>query len=986
MRSPRHELANPLHTGIMASGCELNPAVRRINFTLFIAERNPNMRRLLTGAAGICLAFMATAPRNLYVLAQNRMNFPLVAQDRGHVALGLALRKLAVSGTFLQVAAHPDDEHNALYAMFTHGMGLRSICVQTTRGEGGQNEIGPELFHDMGVLRTSELLSAHRLDGAEQYFTRAIDFGYSFDPQEVIDKWGRADIVGDFVRLIRTLRPDVVLTMNIQGRGGDRAHEATTILTREAFRAAGDPAQFPEQIRSGLRHWQARKLYFTGGFGGPPAGGPAGRGPQGRSSAARGPAATRGPGAPPSAPAVRLTGADTPHYDPLLGRTYAEIGSDARSNHKCQGMGGLPPLPGLGGGRGGRAGGGYQLVDSAIPGPRDKNETSLFDGVETSLLALAQFAGLEAPEALTAGLTAIVNHAGEAQKAFDSGNDAGAAAPTEAGLAAVRALRTRLASLALSDGARYEIDFRLKIKERDYEDAVLAAHGVTFDAVADDGLVVAGQPVKLSMVAVNRGPSEVAVKGVSMAGFDAPAACSPGTAKKDGVYTCTVDAHVPKDAELTTPYFTDHYWKTPANPAINVYAPDVPFGVPFRPTPFRVTFHVQAGDTVVSREMPVQFRYVKDIYIGDKRMELNVVPAFSVKVTPPLVVIPSHAASSAARPVQREVYVTVTNSAKGAAHASLAVELPEGWKSTPASVPLTFAHEDESLSARFRVTAPLQVKLGEYTLRAVVTSSPGNEKFSSGYHEIDYPHVQRRQVIKPAETALKVIDVKTTPDVHVGYIVGAGDQVPPAIEQLGARLAFIDQDELAWGDLSKYGVIITGVRAYEGRKDLRAYNHRLLDYVERGGTLIVQYNKMEFNQAQYGPFPAKVSGNRVCDETVPVKVLAPSHPVFNYPNRIGPATWAGWVQERGLYFLGEKDPKYVDLVSMVDSFKDNPGEKRGSFVEGRSGKGRWIYLGLGLWRQLPAGTDGAYQLLANLISLSNTGRAPAGPAQPQARH
>ncbi len=189
-----------------------------------------------------------------------------------------------------------------------------------------------------------------------------------------------------------------------------------------------------------------------------------------------------------------------------------------------------------------------------------------------------------------------------------------------------------------------------------------------------------------------------------------------------------------------------------------------------------------------------------------------------------------------------------------------------------------------------------------------------------------------------------MVDVKITTNAHVGYIVGAGDQVPPAIEQLGAKVSFIDQDELAWGDLSKYGVIMTGVRAYEARKDLRAYNHRLLDYVERGGTVIVQYNKMEFNQAEYGPYPAKVSGNRVCDETVPVKVLTPTHPVFNYPNHIGVATWANWVQERGLYFLGEKDAKYVDLVSMVDSYKDNPGEKRGAFVEARSGKGRWIYF------------------------------------------
>jgi len=193
--------------------------------------------------------------------------------------------------------------------------------------------------------------------------------------------------------------------------------------------------------------------------------------------------------------------------------------------------------------------------------------------------------------------------------------------------------------------------------------------------------------------------------------------------------------------------------------------------------------------------------------------------------------------------------------------------------------------------------------------------------------------------------------------------------VPPAIAQLGAKLSYVERDELAWGDLSKYDVIMTGVRAYERRDDLRAYNKRLIDYAERGGTVIVQYNKMEFNQSEYGPFPAKVSGNRICDELVPVKVLVPTHSVFTHPNKIDAKTWDGWVQERGLYFLGEKDKKYTDLVSMVDSFKDNPGEKLGSLVEAKVGKGRWIYLGLALWRQLPAGTDGAYQLLANLISL-----------------
>src|SRR2546426_6307003 len=228
------------------------------------------MKRFLVPALA---AIVLAAPA-----AQNRMTYSVVSAENGHVALGLALRRLNVSGTFMQAPAHPDDETNALFALFTHGMGLRSVDVQNNRGEGGQNEIGPELFRDIGVLRTSELLAAHRIDAAEQYFTRAIDYGYSFDPEEVIKKWGRADIVGDYVRLIRTLRPDVLVTMNIQGRGGDRAHEATTVLAREAYRAAGDPDRYPEQISEGLRAWQPKKLYFPAGFGVVGAGGRGGRG------------------------------------------------------------------------------------------------------------------------------------------------------------------------------------------------------------------------------------------------------------------------------------------------------------------------------------------------------------------------------------------------------------------------------------------------------------------------------------------------------------------------------------------------------------------------------------------------------------------------------------------------------------------------------------------------------------------------------------
>jgi len=608
----------------------------------------------------------------------------------------------------------------------------------------------------------------------------------------------------------------------------------------------------------------------------------------------------------------------------------------------------------------------------------EKNETSLFDGIDTRLTAIAQYAGPNPPAALTAGLSAIADAAVRAQKTFDAGSDEATAEPIEAGLAALRTLQAKLGSMGLSDAAKYEIDFRLAEKERNYEDAVLATLDLTFEAIADDGLIVAGQPVKVSLVAINRGSTDVSVSGVEVTGFAGTASCTPGPAKRDAVYTCVADMQVPKDAKLTEPYFHDSYWKHPESLARDDFDSGVPFGAAFAPSPFRATFHVKAGSADVTREMPIQYRYVKDMYLGDKRMELNVVPAFSVRLTPGLAVIPAPAAATAGKPVEREVHVTVTNGAKGAAKATVALQVPAGWKVAPASEAIEFGHEDEALSARFRVTAPATVRLAEYPVHAIVTSnSTGDQKFTNGYQEIEYPHVQRRQVIKPAVTSVRVIDVKTTPNVNVGYIVGVGDQVPPAIEQLGAKLAYIEPDELAWGNLSKYDVIVTGVRAYERREDLKAYNRRLLDYVERGGTMIVQYNKMEFNQQQYGPFPARVSANRVTDENAPVEMLQREHPVFTRPNRIGAATWNGWVQERGLYFLGEKDPKYTDLVSMVDSFPDNPGVKLGSLVEAKVGKGRWLYVGLGLWRQLPAGTDGAYQLLANLLSLGKATKATA---------
>jgi hypothetical protein len=301
------------------------------------------------------------------------------------------------------------------------------------------------------------------------------------------------------------------------------------------------------------------------------------------------------------------------------------------------------------------------------------------------------------------------------------------------------------------------------------------------------------------------------------------------------------------------------------------------------------------------------------------------------------------------------------------------LDLPSGWTATPPEQTASFERQDETRTVRFQVKPAPGTEPGEFHVRAIATA--GGKDFARGFQVVEYPHIRRYHIYDNADATLKVTDVRLPENLKVGYVMGVGDQVPPAIEQLGASVEMISAEDLAWGDLSRFDVIVTGVRAYERRADLRANNARLLDYVSNGGTVIVQYNKFEFNEAQYGPYPAQVSSNRVTDEFSPVKIIDTHNPIFTTPNEIGEAAWKNWVQERGLYFLGEKDSRYQDLVSLDENFTYNKGAKTGALVAANYGKGRWVYVGLGLWRQLPAGTEGAYQLLANLISLGKQSRA-----------
>ena len=628
-----------------------------------------------------------------------------VAQLRGEPALELQLRKLDTVGNFMMTTAHPDDENNGMLAYFSHGKGYRTSLVTATHGEGGQNEIGPELFVPLAVLRTEELLAAHRFDGADQYFARAIDFGYSFSIEETFEKWGHDEILGDYVRHIRTIRPDVIVGFVFDGDGGGQHHQASSRLTLEAFRAAADATKFPEQIKEGLRPWQAKKFYYTAGFG------------QG-ASGAKGALGAEAP------TVLSFTGGA--QFDPVLGRTYDEIGGEARSMHKCQGMSQLLPLPAPvagGGGFGGGPGGvrNYRLRDSALEGGVARPEKEIFEGVDTSLRSLlgvvTASAGAPASQAvadeLGAGLDRIGAAVAEARKALASGGEAAAVAPLATGLRALREVRASLKTMNLPENARFEIDLRLAQKEPQFAQALMLAADVRLDAVSRDGLVVAGQPLQVDLLAANRGKTAV-VRAVSASGFTAQARCAAMTLQPGISSGCDLKVTIPPDARLTAAHF-----RNGPEGARYVFDPDVPFGLPFRPTPYTATFELSVYNTPFTITRPIQARSEGDIFSGEKRSEIHVVPAFAVSTTPEILVVSTAATGTGNRETGtgRDVRVTVTNHSRGAAKAEVALDLPPGWRANPATQTVDFTREDEQMTVRFMLQPPAAAALAAAAMK-----------------------------------------------------------------------------------------------------------------------------------------------------------------------------------------------------------------------------------------------------------------------------
>jgi LmbE family N-acetylglucosaminyl deacetylase len=895
----------------------------------------------------------------------------------GAVGLGLLLRRLQTTASVLHTGAHPDDEDSALIARLARGDGARVAYLSLNRGEGGQNRIGTELFDALGIIRTEELLQARRLDGGEQFFTRAFDFGFTKTREETARRWNERELLEDMVRVIRRFRPLVIISRwNGTPADGHGQHQFSGYLTPLAFDAAADPAQFPEQLAEGLRPWQVKKLYVSH---------------FGQLAAA---ANAAGQGTP--AGVVEI---DTGRFDSLTGRSFYELAMEGRSQHKSQGEAALEL-------RGAQTSRVRLVKKAASPFQTAPTEQSIYDGLDTTLRGIMRTAGLSDTTLLN-DLEHVESDARHALEKFNALDPRSIISALAAGVSHTKQARASLARLKDSPDSRLEADFLLAQKEREFQDALRLAHGVRVDALADAETVARGGSF---VVAVRVFAADARVGRVEELRLRAPDAwrverlAEPSksetafAAREPATANAYFRVHVPPDAELTQPYWLARSGRGARGDGdMYVWDKDDPKTEPFAPSLVSAETVLDIGGSPQIVSAPVQYRYL-DAVRGEVRRELNVVPEISLQLDPALVIVPLNA-----RERTRQLTLGLVNNVEPStaqandpvATGDMRFGLPEGWRQ-PAAKSFKFTAKGERVTLPYTITIPPGVKPGAYTVRSFADANLSARRlqgpqsaqalpFGLVQHAISYPHIQTHYYYTDAEATVRVLDLKVA-SVRVGYIMGSGDEVPEAIRRMGLDVTLLDEMQLATGDLSRFDTIVVGVRASQTRPDFVAHHARLIEFVRGGGALIVQYQRPDYAAKKLPPLPAsmevppqRAGGSptiaRVVDERAPVRVLAPEHLAFNFPNRIDAADWQGWVQERNLYNFTTFDAGYTPLLESHD-----PGEpsQNGGEVYARIGRGHYVYTSYAWFRQLPAGVPGAYRLFANLLSLP---KAPVRPVR-----
>ncbi len=848
--------------------------------------------------------------------------------SNGADGLGQLLRRLQTTGSAMHTGAHPDDEDSALIARLARGDQARVAYLSLNRGEGGQNIISSDLFEPLGVIRTEELLQARRLDGGDQFFTRTFDFGFTKTKAEAAAKWGEQNVLGDMVRIIRMYRPLVIIArFTGSPSDGHGHHQLSGYLTPIAFHAAADPAQFPEQIAEGLRPWQARKLYVSESFVN-------------------------------NADNKPTLSVQTGRYDYLLGRTYYEIALEGRSQHKSQEQGSIEPH--------GPHQSGVRLLESLVY--KGEPERSVFDGIDTSIMGIAKLSGLR-DDAINGELSNMQQAAALALDEFNAMAPQKIIKPLGEGLQATRKAREKLAAMSADTNARADADLLLLQKEKEFAEALQRAAGVTVEALAAAEVVAPGESVT---VAVKVFAPETSVVKVGEIRLRTPGdwRVEPGTESTSGndflarfrretaVQSAFFRLSVPMNAPLTQPYWLEQ----PRLGELFQWRADAPKGSPFGPAQTFGEVSLEIGGTPLVVTKAIQYRYA-DPARGEIRRDLSVVPALSVALNSHLVIVPISSKNQTKR-----ITVRLTNNSQNPVNGQVRLRLPKGWTALPAEAPFEIKEKNARTAVSFDVNIPAALPAGSFAIDA--EAAVRGASFTREMHTIEFPHIQTHRLYPLARATVRVLDLKVAP-VTVGYVMGSGDEVPEAIRQMGLPVTMLGEDDLSTGDLSRYDVIVVGIRASQVRPDFVANNVRLQDYVRNGGTLIVQYQRSDYVERALAPLPAKI-GPRVTDETAAVTILQPQHPAFNFPNKITNDDWKDWRQERTLYNMTALDAKYIPLL---ESHDPNEPAQNGGEVYLEIGRGRYVYTSYAWFRQLPEGVPGAYRLFANLLSLAKAPQA-----------
>lgn len=789
--------------------------------------------------------------------------------------LQLALKKLNVLGSVLYIAAHPDDENTRVLAYFSKGKLMRTGYLAMTRGDGGQNLIGTEQGDLLGMIRTQELLAARKIDGAEQFFTRAIDFGYSKNPEETLKIWDREKILSDAVWVIRKFRPDVILTRFTPELGGHGHHRASAILAEEAFAAAGDSTRFPEQLKL-VQPWQPKRLLWN---------------------------AWRPALEEQKADLAQFLQIDVGEYSPLLGESYSELAAESRSMHKSQGFGAVAS-------RGAAAEYFQHTAGEAAQG-------DLFEGINTNW---SRIPGGEAVEILFE----------EAYRAFQPENPSAA-------------LPHLLKASHLLDSL--PSDPWIAVKRAELAEAIRSCAGIWLEAIADDYSAPPGSEVKLRAMMVNRSNFPAVLEKISLP-FGAPDSLLRATMNNNQPVEIEISLRLPEDAGYSQPYWLKE------KPGKGLYdiADQQWIGLAENPAPLSIKFTLLMGEEYLTYETPLLYRW-RDPVEGEKYRRFEIIPPVTVNFEES-----SYVFGDAAR---KEIRLRI-KSGKAGAQGKVRLNLPVGWQAGTTEIPFSFTKKDEEISRQVAIIPPA-TPMSRTLTAEVVLSAPQPAR---SMVNINHPHIPLKTLFPPAEASLVRIDLKKI-ERKIGYVMGSGDDIPRALQQIGYPVALLSDDDLLNLNLSRHDVIITGVRAYNTREVLKQAQPRLLEFVRNGGTLIVQYNtSQELVTEELGPYPFKLSRDRVSVEEAPVEFLNLDHPLLHHPNSILQRDFSGWVQERGLYFPGEWDKNYQAVLSSND-----PGEKplKGGILYARYGKGAYIYSAYSWFRQLPAGVPGACRLFVNMI-------------------